>query len=103
MPSNVSLGPDHFWVATIVAVAADVLLLALLVLRIRASLLPRLGIAVTVTSGVLWGGFGCLLVWAFWDLYYSYFFPDWMRWAVPLSVIPYGLMGLALWWLSVRL
>jgi hypothetical protein len=39
----------------------------------------------------------------FWDLYYRYFYPGWVRWLAPLDALLYGAIALALWWLALHL
>ena len=55
------------------------------------------------SSAVLWGIFAAAVLWGFWDIYYRYFFPGWMRWFPPFMAMLYGAIGLALWWLALRL
>ncbi len=100
MPSNIRVTSTDFWMATTVAIAMDLVLLGVLVWQVRPSSCRHLGPVLTIVSGILWGGFGCVLVWVFWDLYYRYLFPDWVRWVIPLNAILYGAIGLGLWWLS---
>jgi len=37
------------------------------------------------------------------DFYYRYIYPAWSRWLAPLDALFYGLVGLGMWWLALRL
>lgn len=59
-----------------------------------------------VAAAVLfWSAFAILLVQAFWDSYYQYFYPEWIRGGGILVYVPliYGLSALAFHWLALRL
>jgi hypothetical protein len=58
---------------------------------------------VGVASALLWGAVALVALLRFWDLYYGYFYPAWVRPLVPLDVLLYGATGLGLWWLALRL
>jgi hypothetical protein len=36
----------------------------------------------------------------YWDLYYCYFYPAWIRPLAPLNFIIYASLGLGLWWIT---
>jgi hypothetical protein len=52
---------------------------------------------------LFWGIVAIIATFGFWDLYYSYFYPSWIRWLVPLDLLLYGAIGLGIWWLALRL
>jgi len=63
----------------------------------RIALLP-----ITIASAVFWGIVSTIFIFRYWDLYYRYFYPSWMRPLAPLSLVLYSSFGLGLWWLSSR-
>lgn len=58
---------------------------------------------VALASALFWGAVALVALLRFWDLYYGYFYPAWVRPLVPLDLLLYGAIGLGLWWLAVRL
>jgi hypothetical protein len=60
-------------------------------------------LAVALASALFWGVVAALALLRFWDLYYAYFYPAWVRHLVPLDLLLYGAIGLGLWWLALRL
>lgn len=60
----------------------------------------RLGRPVVVASMLFWGTIAVLLGWRFWDDFYRYFYPDWMKPLMPMSALLYGGIGFVLWRLS---
>lgn len=61
----------------------------------RIALLP-----ITIASAVFWGIVSTIFIFGYWDLYYRYFYPPWIRPLAPLSLILYSSFGLGLWWLT---
>lgn len=58
---------------------------------------------IVLTSALFWGVLAAVAIFGFWDLYYSHFYPTWIRWLTPLDLLLYGAIGLGLWWLAQRL
>ncbi len=56
----------------------------------------------TIASAIFWGIVSTIFVFGYWDLYYRYFYPSWIRPFAPLSLILYGSFGVGLWWLTAR-
>lgn len=63
----------------------------------RNALLP-----ITIASAIFWGIVSTIFIFGYWDLYYCYFYPSWIRPLAPLSLILYSSFGLGLWWLTSR-
>jgi hypothetical protein len=57
---------------------------------------------IIVASAIFWGVVSVIFIFGYWDLYYGYFYPAWMRPLTPLSFILYGSIGLGLWWIASR-
>lgn len=100
---DTKLTSETFWLGALWAALIDVGFVLLLVLCLKPARFRQLTWTLTGTSAVLWGVFATVCLWGFWDLYYRYFYPGWMRWLAPLDALLYGAIGLALWWLALRL
>jgi len=100
---DTKLTSEAFWLGALVAAVIDIGLVLLLALCIKPARFRQLTWALTGTSAVLWGIFATACLRGFWDLYYRYFYPGWMRWLAPLDALLYGAIALALWWLALRL
>jgi hypothetical protein len=63
----------------------------------RIALLP-----ITIASAIFWGIVSTIFIFGYWDLYYRYFYPSWIRPFAPLNLILYSSIGFGLWWLTSR-
>jgi hypothetical protein len=102
-PPDTKLTSEAFWLGALVAALMDIGLVLLLALCMKPARFRQLSWALTGTSAVLWGILATACLRGFWDLYYRYFYPGWMRWLAPLDALLYGAIALALWWLALRL
>jgi hypothetical protein len=100
---DTKLTSETFWLGALWAALIDVGFVLLLALCLKPARFRQLAWALTGTSAVLWGVLATACLWGFWDLYYRYFYPGWMRWLAPLDALLYGAIALALWWLALRL
>jgi len=100
---DTKLTSEMFWLSALVAGIVDIIFVFLLALCIKPTRFRQLNWALTGTSTILWGVFATACLWGFWDLYYRYFYPGWVRWLAPLDALLYGAIALALWWLALRL
>jgi hypothetical protein len=92
------------WVKVPVAAIIAVALVALLARKVKPDRFRRLTWkAFAGASMLFWGLLAAAAFWIFWETYYRYFYPRWMRWLVPLSALTYAAIGLALRWLAARL
>jgi hypothetical protein len=57
---------------------------------------------IVIASAIFWGIVSTIFIFGYWDLYYRYFYPSWIRPLVPLSFTLYSSFGLVLWWLTSR-
>lgn len=105
IPGNVGVSSTQFWISGIVAAFLDVVLVLLLTWRIKPSRFRDLKWTLVVVSAAFWSIFGILLVSAFWDSYYRYFFPGWFRSGGILLFVPvlYAAFALAFHWVAFRL
>ncbi len=98
-----SLSTAGLYSAAAIIALIDVALVWLLVWRIKPDRFRRMRWPVAIGSAIFWGALGTIVIWGCWDVYYSAFYPAWMRWSFPLIALVYGLAGLAMWWLALRL
>jgi hypothetical protein len=61
------------------------------------------GAPIGLSSALIWGALGGIFVFSFWDQYYRFFYPLWLRGLTAVDAILYALVGLVLWWLAARL
>lgn len=56
-----------------------------------------------LSSAFFWFVVTGLAITFFWDIYYCYFFPTWIRWVIILDIFLYAGLGLAMLWLASQL
>jgi multisubunit Na+/H+ antiporter MnhB subunit len=100
---EVKLTSEDYWIGALVTALIAAVMALLLAWRIKPSRFRQLTWALAGASAIFWSVFGTAMLLFFWDPYYSHFYSGWMRWLAPLNALLYGVIGLALWWLSVRL
>lgn len=95
---------ELLWRSTLLAIAIDIPLLALVgravSVRLFLSLRWYLVVAAGVVYAAIWGAVGSVL---FWDSVYKAVFPTWSRWLLPVWFGGlFGVASFAFWWLSSR-
>lgn len=100
---DIELTPQDMWLSTLVFFILDLIVLVPLLLLFRSDEYVRSRIPIGLASALFWGVLASVAIIGFWGLYYQYIFPTWMRWLAPLDAVLYALIGLAIWWLSIRL
>lgn len=101
MNENISI--QHLWKNTIAFVAIDLILLVPLFFQFQNTSFLFSSYPIIIASIGFWGVRIIGLVSFFWETYYQYIFPGWMRWALPARAIIDSIVGLGLWWLAQRL
>jgi hypothetical protein len=103
-PENFNVLSEQLWMDTVVIALVDVAFIAFLTWRIKPSRFRELKWTLAVTAAVFWSAFGIVLVSVFWNTYYRYFFPGWLRSGGILLFVPalYGSFALAFHWLALR-
>jgi hypothetical protein len=89
--------------ATAIYAGAALLTVVPLALAFSRSMFKQAGLTMTVASALFWGVLTAVFVFGFWDLYYQFFYPLWLRWVAALDALGYALVGLVMWWLASRL
>jgi hypothetical protein len=101
--TGLKISESDFLIMTIACAVLSAIIVIPLVWVFNNELFRSAKWPITVTSGVVWGVFAVGLILGFWNLYYQYLYQPWMRWLSPLEVLFYGVIGLGMWWLAVRL
>ena len=102
-PTELSLTTREVWWSTVVfgllGLAASIPLIWLFDLES----FRTAGLAVGVASALFWALFGVTMIFHFWNLYYRHFYPPWVRYAAPLTVLLYAGLGMGMSWLASKL
>lgn len=100
-----ALSSQLFWISAAVTALVDVILVGFLSSRLTSTHFRQLKWTLVGTATVFWGVFAIILMSAFWDTYYRFFFPPWLRaGGILLFVLPlYGFFAWAFHWLALRL
>ncbi len=100
---DIKLTTQDVWMSTLVFGVAGLILLLPLVLVYRPAAFQRSAASLTVASALFWGVCATAAIFLAWDFYYRYIYPAWSRWLAPFDALFYGLVGLGMWWLALRL
>lgn len=105
IPEGLRVSSGDLWMSAALALAADVIFMALLIWRIKPVFFRELRWALVITAAVIWGIFAVVLVTVFWESYYRYFYPAWLRsgWILLFVALGFGLLALAFHWLALRI
>ena len=103
MLSDFQATSQFYWTAALVAALIDVFLLGWLFRQFKSDTYCQLQPSMTVISMLFWSALYVLVINAFWDSCYQFFFPDWvLKIVFPFGLLV-GLLGLPFWWISLRL
>jgi hypothetical protein len=100
---DLKLSTQDLWTATALFGFLGLVSLAGLALATKNTTAERVSPAIPLASALFWGALGAAFMLGYWDLYYAYFYPDWVRWLTPLNLALYALIGLGLWHLGNRM
>jgi hypothetical protein len=105
MNPDLRLTDAVFWASALVVTLVDVAFVALLGWRIKRETFQRLRWALIAAGTAFWCGMGVILVVYFWEGYYQFFWPGWMRsGGFLLITLPTGvLVSYGFYWLALRL
>jgi PKD repeat protein len=91
------------WVSTIIFGVLGLAAAIPLILLFKRELFERDWRTIGLGSAIFWGVFGMAMIFGFWKIYYSLFYPGWVRWLTPLTILLYSGLGLGMWWLATKL
>ncbi|OGO16338.1 MAG: hypothetical protein A2Z14_03440 [Chloroflexi bacterium RBG_16_48_8] len=94
---------QEVWIATLLFVVMDILILSPLPFVLRKTSALDLLQPIGSASALFWGMLVILFLFCGWDMYYRFFYPTWIHWLAPLDIPLYGAIGLGLWWLASHL
>jgi len=100
---DVRLTSQDYWIGAALAAALSLVIGAPLIFAFRQETFQRSALPIALASALFWGVLATLAMVVFWQLYYQYFYPSWLRWLAPLDIVLYAIIGLGMWWLAVRL
>jgi hypothetical protein len=105
MSADLKVLTDQFWIDSAIAAIVDAAFIVFLAWRIKPARFRELKWMLAGTAAVFWSIFGIVLVSAFWETYYQYFYPGWMRSGGILLFVPilFGILALVFHWLSLRI
>lgn len=91
------------WLGTVIFGVLGLVLLLPLVYLFQDAAFRGAAWPIGLASALFWGVVATIAIFGFWELYYSYFYPSWIRWLTPLDLLLYGSVGLGMWWLALHL
>jgi len=100
---DLELTSNDIWFSTLVFAILDLIVLVPLVFLYTGDDFLASRNALVISTALFWGVLATLAIFGFWELYYQYIFPAWMRWLAPFDAIIYALFGFGLWWLATHL
>jgi hypothetical protein len=99
---SMKLTQQDVWLSSGLFAALAVVSGSLLAVFYEPNLFSRSSWVVTVSSAIFWGTLAVFMAYRFWDEYYRYFYPTWMKSLLPVSILLYSAVGYALWAISSR-
>jgi hypothetical protein len=104
MPTNAHLTTPLIWMCTGIVAILDGVLVWLVRRLVSWEQFRRMRWILVGVSGVFFLLVWITVLWWGWDWFYSYIFPPWARYLLPLVfAISYSLLSLGMHWLSLKL
>lgn len=85
------------WLSSLLFGIFELILLIPLLFSFKRDLFGTSDLPITIASAIIWVILAVFLMFRYWDLFYSHFYPSWLRGLAPLSLFLYGALGLGLW------
>jgi hypothetical protein len=103
---DINVTSEMLWWGGFATALMDVGLVLFLARRIQRPRFRQLHWPVALAAGAFWLGYGLMLFALTWESFYAKFLPDPGNRSLGrsmLELLPYPIVGLALWWLAARL
>jgi hypothetical protein len=103
---DIKITSEMFWLSALITALINVGFILFLARRIQRPRFRQLHWPVALAAGVFWTSYGLMLFALTWESFYTKFLPDPANRSLArsmLELLPYPIIGLALWWLAVRL
>jgi hypothetical protein len=100
---DLKLTNTDIWQSTLFFAGIGLALSIPLLLLFREEAFQRSARPISIASAIFWGILAVAALLAAWQLYYQYLYPAWVRWLAPGDALVYGLIGLGMWWLAMRI
>jgi hypothetical protein len=97
------LTTQDVWISTLIFGVMALVLLVPLYFIFTTETFQRALKHYTAASAIFWGVLAIVFMNRYWELYYQYLYPTWVRPLAPLSMVVYAAFGIGLWWLASRL
>jgi hypothetical protein len=95
------LSPREVWLSTLIFAIIACLLLIPLLFLFSDERFSVAGKSIALGSAIFWGIMTLLFMGRYWQIYYRFFYPDWMRSISPLNILLYAAIGMGLWGLTL--
>lgn len=102
---NLNVSIEQLWASGFILTLMAIMYVLFLIWRIKPARFRQLKWYLVGAAALFWGVFATSLVWAYWESYYQYIYPTWVRSGGIQLFVPlfYGLLALTFYWLSLRL
>jgi len=103
---DIKMTSEMLWLTALVTALIDVGVILFLARRIQRPRFRQLHWPVAFAACIFWVSYGLVLFALTWESFYAKFLPDPANRSLARSMfelLPYPIIGLVLWWLSVRL
>jgi len=94
---------QDYWRGAVLAAIGSLILATPLAFVFTPGIFQKSALAIGISSALFWGTMAVLAFRSFWEIYYKYLYPTWMRYLSPLDTLFYATIGLGMWWLAIRL
>lgn len=102
-PKQIHLSHNDVHQSTLLFGVLAILLMIPLLLILEDQLITTMQTWTMIASALFWGTIALIFIVGYWDLYYAFFYPRWMRWASPfLTPVLYALLAMGILQLAGR-
>jgi hypothetical protein len=104
MSTELKITTELLYRGALVFALMDAIYIPLLVWRVKEETFGRMKWLLVIAAGLAWYGIWAWAIGNFWEMVYSYVFPEWARTWVPwIAFVVAGIVALGLWMLTMRL